>query len=84
MTTMVGGHRQQSTKRVLEEMMVGNSDGDEYSDCDRNSKVTAFIMMPMQMLSTADAELMVVCVVFVLCVAGKSSPGKQKCPPLSH
>ncbi len=33
---MVIGHRQQSTKRVLEEMMVGNSQGDENRDCNGN------------------------------------------------
>ncbi len=35
---MVGGHRQQSTKGLLEEMMVGDCDGDKNSNCDGNGE----------------------------------------------
>jgi hypothetical protein len=47
--------------------------------------MTVLIKMPTQMPSTADADLMVVCVVGVLCKfwGGNIPPRKQKCPP-SH
>jgi hypothetical protein len=36
---MAGGHRQQSTRRVLKEMTTGNGDSKGNSDCDGNGNV---------------------------------------------
>jgi hypothetical protein len=64
---MVGGHRQQTTKMLLEEMTVGNGNGNGKVPLTEMATVAALITLPMQMPSTADADLMVICVVCVLC-----------------
>ncbi len=58
---MAGGHRQQSTKRLLEEMMVGDCDGIGNSNCNGNNDGDSDSID-----NDADADAMVVCVVCVL------------------
>jgi hypothetical protein len=78
---MPGGHRQQSTKRVLEEMLVGDSNGNGNSVCDENSNDDSINNNGNAdaIYHTADMDLMIICVVCGLCEFWRENlPPKNK------